>query len=187
MNRKHWPSLRLRVRAIVSTTMVLGWVLSALSGLLPYFFAEKGPASRSNTVLGITKSVWLSVHVWLSIGMVVFTVIHVLLNRKGVARAVKVVSGADLNKRANPTTAAVTTRPRPKRGYAWVAVVISVLALTVGGILTAGRGTGSSADDHGPGWGRNHQSTEYDAGDLLLEEPAFTAEAATLGDLFLER
>jgi len=66
--------------------------------------------------------------------MVVFTVIHVVLNRKGVARAAKVVAGADLRKRVGPVTAAERARPRPKRGDAWIVVIASVAALTIGGI-----------------------------------------------------
>jgi len=190
MNRKSWPRQRLHLRAIVSTTMVLGWVLCALSGLLPYHFAASGSGSRSTVVLGVTKSVWMSLHLWSSIGMVVFTGIHVLLNRKGVTRAVKVVTGTDLRKRVNPAATAGTAHPRRKRGYAWVAVVVSVVALTVGGVVfAADRGAGASAADRGPGWGRNYEVTGDHAGDLLLEETGLIVEVegATFDDLVLER
>ena len=152
MDPKRWPRRRLHLRAIVSTAMVLGWVLAALSGLLPYYFAGSGPGSSSSAVLGVTRSVWMSLHLWSSIGMVVFTVIHVVLNRKGVTRAVKVVAGADLRKRVGPVTAAEQARPRRRRGYAWVAVIASVAVLTIGGVVFAA--------DHGPGRSRDRAVAE---------------------------
>jgi len=157
MDPKRWPRRRLHLRAIVSITMVLGWVLSAASGLLPYYFIGSGPGSWDATALGISKTMWESLHLWSSIGMVVFTVIHVVLNRRGVTRAAKVVAGADLRKRVGPVTAADPARPRRKRGYAWVAVVASVAVLTFGAIVFA--------SSHGPGQSGSHEIVEsHDAG-----------------------
>jgi len=161
MDPKRWPRRRLRIRAIVSTAMVLGWVLAAISGLLPYYFAESGPGSSSTAVLGMTRSLWMSLHLWSSIGMVVFTVIHVLLNRKGVTRAVKVVAGSDLRKRVGPVTAADPAHPRRKRGYAWVAVVATVAVLTIGGIVFAA--------DHGSGRAGGHAVAETQDDGLLSQ------------------
>ena len=171
MNSKRWPRRRLRLRAIVSTAMVLGWVLAALSGLLPYYFAGSGPGSSGTAVLGLTRSVWMSLHLWSSIGMVVFTVIHVVLNRKGVTRAVKVVAGADLRKRVGPVTAADPALPHRKRGYAWAAVVVSVAALIVGGVVFA--------SDHGPGQSRSHEIVEVRDVGLPSEDEHTTLPDAT--------
>jgi len=152
MDPKRWPRRRLRIRAIVSTTMVLGWVLAALSGLLPYYFAGSGQGSSGTTVLGVTKSVWMSVHLWSSIGMVVFTVIHIVLNRKGVTRAAKVVAGVDLRKRVDPATVTNPSLRRRRPGYAWAAVIVSVAILSVGGVVFAA--------DHGSGRSSNRQVAE---------------------------
>ncbi len=171
MDPKRWPRRRLRIRAIVSTAMVLGWVLAAVSGLLPYYFAASGSGSRSTVVLGVTKSVWMSLHLWSSIGMVVFTVIHVVLNRKGVTRAAKVVAGADLRKRVDPATVANPALPRRKRGYAWAAVVVSMAALIVGGVVFA--------SDHGPGQSRSHEIVEVRDVGLPSEDEHTTLLDAT--------
>jgi glyoxylase-like metal-dependent hydrolase (beta-lactamase superfamily II) len=103
--------------------------------------------------------------------MVVSTVIHVVLNRKGVARAAKVVAGADLRKRVGPVTATERARPRPKRGYAWIVVIASVAALTIGGIVFAA--------DHAPGRSRDHAVAETQDDGLLSRYEDTTLPDAT--------
>jgi hypothetical protein len=146
---RRWPRIRLHLRAIVSTTMVIGWLMAALSGLLPYYFLPRGPGSSGGELLGLGRSGWISMHLWLSVGMAAFTVAHVMLNQRGIARAFRVVSGTTLDPSGIPGDAA---RPAArKRVWAWAAVLASVAGLVFGGLsLAADSGAGAGT----PGEGR---------------------------------
>jgi hypothetical protein len=162
--RRQWPAVRLRMRAIISTTMVIGWVVAAVSGLIPYFFVPRGQGSEE-AVLGLTRSGWMSLHLWTSIGMVVFTLAHVLLNRRGVSRAVKVVSGAE--RRVVPGREG-PAKPWRRRSVAWGTVVVSLALLVGGGLAFAadrdpvGAGEGS-AGGGGRQWERVVDDLEADS------------------------
>lgn len=145
-----WPRRRLHLRAIVSATMVIGWVMAALGGLLPYYLLPRGPGSSGGELLGLGRSGWISLHLWLSVGMVAFTLAHVMLNRRGVARAFRVVSGSSLDQsRVSGGSKQPATR---KRTWAWVAVLASVTGLVLGGLSLAadsGAGAGSAGERRG--------------------------------------
>lgn len=148
---RRWPRVRLHLRAIVSATMAIGWLMAALSGLLPYYFLPRGPGSSGGELLGLGRSVWISVHLWMSIGMVAFTLGHVMLNQRGVARAFRVVSGAGTGRSGMPSDSGKPAAR--KRAWAWVAVLASVSGLVLGGLSLAadsGAGTGSTGEGRVP-------------------------------------
>lgn len=140
-----WPRARLRCRAIISTTMVVGWFLVALGGLLPYYFLPRGAGSSGEQLLGMSRSVWISIHLWLSVGMVALTLGHVLLNRRGVTRGFRVVSGSRLG--AGPAAAVPPGAPPRRKPWGWAAVLILVAGLIGGGVVFAA--------DHGTDGGRS--------------------------------
>ncbi len=140
-----WPRYRIRLRSIVSTTMVVGWLLAAVGGLLPYYFLPRGQGSSGEELLGMGRSVWISVHLWLSVGMVAFTVVHVLLNRRGMTRGLRLLSGSRLE--ASPAVGGSETKPVGRKWWGWAAVVISVTGLVLGGLAFA------ADHDSDGGWG----------------------------------
>ena len=54
--RRTWPAVRLRLRALISATMVIGWLLAAVSGLIPYFWLPSGQAGSGLEVLGLGRT-----------------------------------------------------------------------------------------------------------------------------------
>jgi hypothetical protein len=123
-----WSRRRLLIRSVISTTLPVGWTWAAVTALIPYFWIGHGSGTSTITVLGATRATWMSLHVWSSIAMGLLTIAHVVLNRKGVGRSVRIVSGAP-NK-------ASSHRPA-KRGFAWVGAALLILVTTAGGFAFA--------------------------------------------------
>jgi hypothetical protein len=92
MARSSWPRIRLRLRAVFSSIMVFGWVVVAVTGFLLYFSPE-GRRSGWTEILWLTKSEWKDVHFWVSVGIALVTIGHVVLNRKGLRRAFRTLAG----------------------------------------------------------------------------------------------
>ncbi|MGA9597807.1 MAG: hypothetical protein WBV06_16755 [Acidimicrobiia bacterium] len=134
VTQNKWPRHRLVIRSIISATMPIGWTWAAMTALLPYYWLERGGGA---TLLGMTRASWLSLHVWSSIAMLVLTMAHVLLNRRGVARSFRVVGGA-------PNRAG--TSRRGEHGLAWVGAALLLMASIGGGYWFAGIN-----DSHRPG------------------------------------
>ena len=140
VHKTRWPRTRLQLRSIISSTMVIGWIWVAASALIPYFLVSRGQGAGAIEVLGLTRSTWMSMHVWSSITVGLITIGHALLNRRGLYRSVRILSG-------KPAAAGlqVPGPGRPKRGFAWVVALAAVIMVTAGSIGFA------SADDHGSG------------------------------------
>lgn len=155
-----WPATRMRIRAVVSATMVPGWVVAAASGLVPYLLIGRGREAASAGVLWLGRAEWMSLHVWMSVAMVAFTLAHVALNRRGVTKAVKIVAGVE-RRPAGRSGEGVPRRRRP----AW-AGVIAVLGLVT--VLGIGFARGDSGSGEGAG-GRGHAVRVVDAGGPAVE------------------
>jgi len=150
---RKWSRRRLLARSIISATLPIGWTWAAVTALIPYFLIGHGSGSSSIAVLGATRSVWMSLHVWSTFAMVLLTVAHALLNRRGVARSYRIVSGAP-NKASSDQPAS--------RGWAWLGAAVLVLTVTIGGLGFA------AVDDTHPNGGGNGQDgtvVSVDAGD----------------------
>jgi hypothetical protein len=115
------------IRSIISATLPIGWTWAAITALVPYLWIERG--SGSGTLLGATRATWLSLHVWSSIAMLLLTMVHLLLNRRGVARSYRLVVGVP----KRPSSVAPA-----RRGLAWVGVVLLVAVSVGGGYWFAG-------------------------------------------------
>ncbi len=139
IQRTPWPRIRLRLRSIISSTMVIGWIWVAASALIPYFLVSRGQGAGGIEVLGLTRSTWMSMHVWSSITVGLLTIGHALLNRKGLYRSVRILSGTPAVARDRSAGAG-----RPKRGFAWIAALVVVVIVTAGSVAFA------AVDDHGP-------------------------------------
>jgi len=164
---RRWPAVRLRVRAVVSVTMAVGWVAAAATGLVPYLLMGRAREAAGSEVLWLGRSAWMSLHVWMSVAMVAFTLVHVALNRRGVGRAARIVSGVE---RRTPATAPAVGAPNRRRwgGLAWVGVIAFLAVVALGGIAAA-RDGGTPA----PGSGGGNRTAV-----VLDEEEAGAAEGA---------
>jgi len=134
-----WPRRRLLIRSVISSTLPIGWTWAAITALIPYLWMESGPGSGELMLLGATKSTWMSLHVWSSIAMVILTMVHLVLNKKGVARSYRVVSGTP-NKASKSAPA--------KRGFAWVGALALVAVIFAGGYWFASVDGGQGGNDH---------------------------------------
>lgn len=149
-----WPRHRLLIRSMISATLPIGWTWAAVTALIPYFWIDHGAGSSAEVFLGATRATWMSLHVWSSIAMAILTIAHMLLNRKGVARSYRVLSGAP-NKAASSQPA--------KRGYAWAGAVLLITVSIFGGYWFA-----SIDDTHSSGNDRRVTAELTDSGDVAL-------------------
>ena len=150
-----WPRRRLQVRSVISATLPIGWTWAAVTALIPYFLIGHGSGTSADTVLGATRATWMSLHVWSSIAMGLLTIAHIILNRKGVTRSYRIVSGAPHK--------LSSTRPA-KRGHAWVGAALLIAVTTVGGYWFA-----SVDNTHGDGIGRESTAAQSDTATLGSE------------------
>ncbi len=89
-----WSRRRLQVRSVLSATMPVAWIWVAATALIPYFLIGHQRGAGSLEMFGIARSTWLGIHVWSSIAIGLATIVHVLLNRRGVARSYRILGGA---------------------------------------------------------------------------------------------
>ena len=150
-----WPRRRLQVRSVISATLPIGWTWAAVTALIPYFLIGHGPGTSAETVLGVTRATWMSLHVWSAIAIGLLTIAHVVLNRKGVTRSYRIVSGG--RHRLS------STRPA-KRGYAWVGAALLIAVITVGGFWFA---SGDDTHGDGNGNGNGRETTEATADETV--------------------
>ncbi len=122
--------------------MVIGWTWVAASALIPYFLTTSGRWSADSEVFGVARTTWMSMHVWASISIGLLTIGHALLNRRGVYRSIRILSGAP----------AVTGRQSPadgrrKRGFAWVVALAAIVVVTAGSVGFAAVDAHGSTDE----------------------------------------
>jgi hypothetical protein len=164
-SKNTWPRVRLLLRSAISSIMPIGWTWAAATALIPYLWAERGPGTSGLSLMGLTRTTWMSLHVWSSIAMVVLTIAHTLLNRKGVSKSYKVMAGTRTS-----SVAGTTARPWPWLvGAATMALIVILGGFWfasiddhLGGNNTVGdTSTAQVVDDlssggtGGTGWGRN--------------------------------
>jgi hypothetical protein len=141
-----WPQKRLQIRSILSATMPIGWVWVAATALIPYFLIGRGRGAGSLEMFGVARTTWLSLHVWSSIVVGLVTIAHVILNRRGVARSYRIVSGTKRDHAGGARW--------QRSGYTWVPA-LALLLVAVGGSFAyaaadsggeGGQGTGSTTE-----------------------------------------
>jgi hypothetical protein len=78
---RHNAQMKARTRAIVALTLLVLWGMALFSGLI-FVVVPSGRQSGWIEVLGLTKSLWGDVHLWVSLAASVVTVIHVAIDWK---------------------------------------------------------------------------------------------------------
>jgi hypothetical protein len=107
--------------------MSVGWVWVAATALIPYFIIGRGRGAGSIEFLGVARTTWLSFHVWSSIVIGLLTIGHVVLNRRGLTRSYRILSGT-----SHPAASSRGVARLRGRGLAWVGA-LALLVIVVGG------------------------------------------------------
>jgi hypothetical protein len=165
-----WPKHRLQIRSVLSATMSIGWVWVAATALIPYFVIGRGRGAGSIEFLGIARTTWLSFHVWSSIVIGLLTIGHVVLNRRGLTRSYRILSGA-----SHPAARTNEVARRGGRGLAWIAAV-ALIVLTVGGSWAF-----ASVAERPTGSGSTVSQVEHDRGDDRAVAAGDSAQARAGG------
>lgn len=84
--RFRWKSY---TRAWVAITMLTGWPVVVVSGVL-LWLADPGKRSgQQELFLGLTKREWADIHWWVSVAVVLITLLHVVIDYKALKGAVR--------------------------------------------------------------------------------------------------
>jgi hypothetical protein len=86
-----WPRKRLQIRSALSATLPIGWIWVAATALVPYYLIGRGPGTGAVQILGLSRPMWMAMHVWSSILMGMVTLGHAVLNRRGLVRSYRLV------------------------------------------------------------------------------------------------
>jgi len=132
-----WPRRRLLIRSNLSAFMPFGWSWVALTALIPYFLIGSGAGTSRIEMLGLSRATWLSLHVWSSLFVGSLTIVHVVLNRRGVSRSLRIVRGGQTSAGTGPA----------RRSYAWIAAVALLAVAVGGGFLFASFDTTHGSED----------------------------------------
>ena len=160
--RRSWSRVRMQTRSVISAILPVGWTWVAVNALIPYFWGDHGPGTSELTILGITRATWTSMHVWTSIGMTILTIVHVVLNRKGVARSYKLLGGTSGGASDRIPSGAASAK---KRSWAWVPALALSAAVFAGGVWFASVDGEHTGNDSASGNGRGAQlSTDHEDG-----------------------
>jgi len=165
-----WPRRRLQIRSILSATMPIGWVWVAATALIPYFLIGKGRGAGSVEILGITRTTWMSFHVWSSIVVGLLTIGHILLNRRGLARSYRIVSGAPRRDISGQTSGGRSGN------LTWVAAVAVVL------VAVGGSWAFAAADGEPAGTGSSVVEAELDRDRLSMVEDEAGTDVETTSE-----
>ena len=83
---KSWQA---RLRPYVAISMLGLWAVAALTGFLLWVAPEGRQAGQRELLAGITRTVWGDVHLWLSLGATAVTLLHLAVDWRALAGAVR--------------------------------------------------------------------------------------------------
>lgn len=73
--------LRNLLRPYLAILLIAVWLLTTATGALLWLVAPEGPRSgREEFFLGLTKSDWSDIHLWVSVAVVAITVTHLAID-----------------------------------------------------------------------------------------------------------
>lgn len=78
-------------RSITAMLLILTWTVSGISGIVLWLAPSGRGSGELELLLGLTKSAWGDVHWYLSIAATVVTAGHLLIDRKGLTAAVRLL------------------------------------------------------------------------------------------------
>lgn len=72
---------KLKTNYIVDFLMTVSFIITAITGLVLFFFFPSGVRQgRYQEFLGITKAVWINLHNWAGIIMIILVILHFVLH-----------------------------------------------------------------------------------------------------------
>jgi hypothetical protein len=89
------PSRRPRpivyARSLTAVLLILTWTVAGLTGLLLWLAPEGRGSGQLELLLGLTKGEWGDWHWYVSLAATVVTFTHLLIDRKGLVAAVRLL------------------------------------------------------------------------------------------------
>jgi hypothetical protein len=83
-----------RLRALIALTLIVLWILAALTGFLLYV-APAGPHSGGLIMFILTKAQWANLHFWLSIAASLVTMTHIVIDWKALTGCVRFLTSVE--------------------------------------------------------------------------------------------
>jgi hypothetical protein len=83
------PKSKAYLRSWVSISMLISWGLSALSGFILWVAPNGLRSGRMLLLFGLNKSEWGSFHTWLSIAALIITILHLVVDWRGLKGSIK--------------------------------------------------------------------------------------------------
>ncbi|PDW01335.1 DUF4405 domain-containing protein [Candidatus Chloroploca asiatica] len=83
-----------RLRALIALTLIVLWILAALTGFLLYV-APAGPHSGGLIMFILTKAQWANVHFWLSVAASLVTMMHIVIDWKALTGCVRFLTSVE--------------------------------------------------------------------------------------------
>ena len=83
---KSWQA---RVRPYVAVAMLGLWAVAAITGILLWVAPEGRQAGQRELLAGVTRTVWGDVHLWFSLAASAVTVVHLAVDWRALAGAVR--------------------------------------------------------------------------------------------------
>lgn len=83
-----------RLRALIALTLIVLWILAALTGFLLYV-APAGPRSGGLIMFLLTKAQWANVHFWLSVAASLVTTMHIVIDWKALTGCVRFLTSVE--------------------------------------------------------------------------------------------
>ncbi|NNJ12384.1 DUF4405 domain-containing protein [Chloroflexales bacterium ZM16-3] len=93
-DRRRQSTQKARLRALIAVTLIVLWILTALTGFLLYV-APAGPRSGGLIMFILTKAQWADVHFWLSIAASLVTIMHIVIDRKALTACVRFLTSVE--------------------------------------------------------------------------------------------
>jgi len=79
--RRQNAQMKARIRAIIALALLILWGMALFTGLI-FVVVPSGPHSGLIQVLGLPKTQWGDIHLWVSLAASAVTVVHVVIDWK---------------------------------------------------------------------------------------------------------
>ena len=89
MSEKRPINTKVYARAIIAIALIVGWILSAFSGLILWLAPEGQRAGQRELLFGITKENWGDIHFWICVAVMVITIVHVIVDWKALRGVIR--------------------------------------------------------------------------------------------------
>jgi hypothetical protein len=89
MSEKRTIKPKVYARAIIAIVLIISWSLSAFSGLILWLAPEVRRAGQQPLLFNITKESWGEIHFWISVVVVIVTIVHIIVDWKALRGVIR--------------------------------------------------------------------------------------------------